>query len=207
MPLQVTVEDIMRCIALGVDDIPSDQQDLGKRIGWIRSRYRKAAALGESPGDYLIDWPSVFTPIESAAWQSIRHRGLPFLPQYPVGRYFADFADPENQIVIECDGAAFHRDPSKDAARDLEMAARGWTVFRVTGRECNAPDMDWQQIIDLRHDREREAADTLIHDWLMHSSDGVIAAIGARYYGKTLSIDESLITETLRAHSRGLAVV
>lgn len=201
---KVTVEDIVRCMSIGMDETPPDG-DFRARLNWIRAKYKKAIEHGERPDAYLIDWPSVFTPIESAAWQSIRHHGLPFLPQYPIGRYFADFADPDTKIVIECDGRAFHQDMEKDAARDRDMAASGWTVFRLTGRECRAPDMDWQEIIDIRHEREHEAADERINEWLMHSSDGVIAAIGVKYYGRHLKVDESFIKATLRAHARMVA--
>ena len=85
---------------------------------------------------YPVDWR--FTPIEYAAWQTIRYYGLPLYPQYPVGRFFADFADPVSLIAIECDGAAWH-DKAKDALRDAETQKLGWRVYRFTGRQCYLP--------------------------------------------------------------------
>ena len=43
--------------------------------------------------------------------------GLPFYPQYPIGKYFVDFADPVKKIVIECDGKKYHQDKEKDKRR------------------------------------------------------------------------------------------
>lgn len=85
---------------------------------------------------YLIDWSSVFTPIEFALWQDIRQSGAVLYPQYPVGRFFVDFANPKARIAVECDGAAFHTDKAKDEARDSQLLAMGWHVYRITGRDC-----------------------------------------------------------------------
>lgn len=82
---------------------------------------------------YPADWR--FTPIEAAAWQTIRSLGLPLYPQYPVIRFFVDFADPVRHLAIECDGKEWH-DAERDAKRDAEITALGWTVRRFTGRQC-----------------------------------------------------------------------
>lgn len=82
---------------------------------------------------YPVDWK--FTPIEYSAWQTIRILGLPFYPQYPIGRYFVDFADPVMRLALECDGKDWH-DPVKDARRDAAISALGWRVKRFTGRQC-----------------------------------------------------------------------
>lgn len=84
---------------------------------------------------YFIDWMPVFTPIESDMWHYIRALGLPFYPQYPVGRFFVDFADPAKKIAIECDGKQWH-DAAKDAKRDSVLLSLGWRVMRFTGRQC-----------------------------------------------------------------------
>ena len=57
----------------------------------IRDVYK---TIGDSYEPYIIDWCSLFSPIESMAWGEIRYHGLPFWPQFPIGTYFADFADP-----------------------------------------------------------------------------------------------------------------
>lgn len=96
---------------------------------------------GEIRSPYLVDWFPVFTPIERHVWNAIRSIGLPFFPQYPIGKVFVDFADPVKQIALECDGKEYH-DAEKDAARDATLATLGWKVLRFTGRQCVLPDDD-----------------------------------------------------------------
>lgn len=81
---------------------------------------------------YLVDWSRIFTPIEEDCWFSIRTLGLQMFPQYPIDRYFADFADPWRKWVIECDGKAFHN-AAKDQERDQVMEELGWIVTRLPG--------------------------------------------------------------------------
>ena len=76
------------------------------------------------------------TPIEVAMWSDIRMEGAVFYPQYPVDKFFLDFANPVAKVALECDGYAFHLDKEKDAARDARLSELGWTVYRFTGREC-----------------------------------------------------------------------
>lgn len=76
------------------------------------------------------------TPIEAWLWGDIRQANVVMYPQYPVGRYFVDFANPVARVAFECDGAAFHQDKEKDARRQAEIEDMGWTVYRFTGSEC-----------------------------------------------------------------------
>lgn len=110
----------------------------------LRHNYRMYARAVErglvtwsTPNDpYTVaDWAMLFTPIEAAIWSDIRCYGLPFWPQFPVGRFIVDFADPVRKIAIECDGAAYH-DRDKDSRRDALLADMGWKTYRVPGREC-----------------------------------------------------------------------
>lgn len=116
------------------------------QIDW-RSRldgYRKAYAIAQVERQEDYDPYTVethMTMIERGVWSDIRCFGLPFYPQYPVGRFVADFADPKKRIAIECDGAAYHN-PVRDAARDREMEALGWSVIRIEGWRCNLPEED-----------------------------------------------------------------
>jgi very-short-patch-repair endonuclease/predicted transcriptional regulator of viral defense system len=60
-------------------------------------------------------------------------------------RFQVDFLWRRQRLVLEVDGYAFHSDPAafeRDRRRDAELAARGYTVIRVT----------WRQIV-----RERDA--------------------------------------------------
>lgn len=75
------------------------------------------------------------TPIERDVWIEIRTVGLPFYPQYPVGRRFVDFGDPYMRIAIEVDGAAYHTEEN-DAIKDAELHEAGWRVFRITGKQA-----------------------------------------------------------------------
>jgi hypothetical protein len=76
------------------------------------------------------------TPIEWAVWQEMRAEDIVMVPQYPVGRFFVDFANPAEKVAVECDGAAWHMDEAKDMHRQVEIEAMGWTVYRISGRDC-----------------------------------------------------------------------
>jgi very-short-patch-repair endonuclease len=66
----------------------------------------------------------------------VKAAGLPEpISSLPIGIYEADFAWPQHRLIVETDGwathgyrAAFERDRGKDAY----LAARGWTVIRIT---------------------------------------------------------------------------
>lgn len=77
-----------------------------------------------------------FTPIEEAIWDCIRDSSAVFYPQYPVDKFFADFANPVARVAIECDGQKFHQDKDRDAERDEKFHELGWTVYRIPGRLC-----------------------------------------------------------------------
>lgn len=76
------------------------------------------------------------TPIEAWLWSDIRAAGAVMYPQYPVAGVFVDFGNPVAKVAIECDGAAYHQDKQKDAARDALLSSLGWTVYRITGSDC-----------------------------------------------------------------------
>jgi very-short-patch-repair endonuclease len=94
---------------------------------------------------YEVDWPMLFTPIESALWSDIRALGIPMYPQYPMEveggkHFFADFANPRRRISFECDGKAFH-DATRDRERDRLLGEAGWKVFRFSGTECRGDEV------------------------------------------------------------------
>jgi len=123
--------------------VPTAKEKWRERLGAIKKRYalyQRMVSDGvcswESGDPYSIaDWLNVFTPIERAAWSDIRCLPFSVWPQYPVGKYFVDFAIVHKKIAIECDGAAYH-DAEKDAVRDEELRKIGWAVVRVPGRDC-----------------------------------------------------------------------
>jgi very-short-patch-repair endonuclease len=65
-------------------------------------------------------------------------------PQAKIGRYRVDFLltqgdGPEERrpLIVECDGHSFHErtkeQASRDRARDRDLQAEGYPVFRFTG--------------------------------------------------------------------------
>lgn len=110
----------------------------------------------------LHEWdakaPIFMTPIEAGLWADVRWTGLVLYPQFPIGPYFADFANPKAKVVIECDGRQWHADKAKDAERDDWMARQGWTVYRFTGAQC----MQTEQIETDENGYERHRESELV---------------------------------------------
>lgn len=94
----------------------------------------KPEELGKN-NPYMIDLK--FSPIEYQMWWSIKMywETRYFRPEFPIGKYFADFADPIHKIVIECDGKEFHSDLEKDRTRQAEIEKMGWVVLRFNARQ------------------------------------------------------------------------
>lgn len=116
-----------------------------ERLVAIREFYRLAGDYISRAGrnewgidTYEVDWLRLFTPIELALWHDIRAANAVLYPQYPVDRFFVDFGNPVAKVAIECDGAQWHADKSKDAQRQSAIEAKGWTVYRITGRDCKS---------------------------------------------------------------------
>lgn len=87
-----------------------------------------------SPYSLNLPWMSLFSPIEDRVWGAIRCLGLPLYPQYPIGPYFADFADPQRKLVVEVDSIRWHKDKAADDRRDVDMRRLGWRVIRIPSR-------------------------------------------------------------------------
>lgn len=119
--------------------------DLTARFKRIRAFYAElhdaimANGCEWADGDaYAWDWQGriTLTPIERALWHDIRGEDCVMYPQYPVGRFFVDFGNPAARVAIECDGERWHTDKARDAQRQAEIEAAGWTVYRISGRDC-----------------------------------------------------------------------
>lgn len=111
-----------------------------ERLRAIRALYQAHEEVGEPAQDiepYSLGLHDHWTPIEWKLWQDIRCTGrMHMLPQYPVGPYFLDFANPAKKIGLEADGKDFH-DEARDRKRDQHLWDEfGWRVFRVSGAEC-----------------------------------------------------------------------
>lgn len=143
--------------------------DLAQQFAAVRKHYKallpliKRADLWADDDAYAWDRPSTgitMTPIEAALWQDIRQVGVVLYPQLPVGRYFVDFGNPIARVAVECDGQQWHRDAERDAKRQHEIEGMGWTVYRISGRECLA-DLE-ELLIDGKLKRAPSAAHKLI---------------------------------------------
>jgi very-short-patch-repair endonuclease len=73
-----------------------------------------------------------FSPAEDIAWDIIIRYRVFLLPQFPVKRYFVDFANPFLKIAIEIDGKQWHKDTEKDKDRQSDMEQDGWRFVRFS---------------------------------------------------------------------------
>ena len=125
----------------------------------------------------------------------------PWLATVDIPVIVVDFGDPVKKVALECDGKQFHN-AEKDKTRDMYLNSLGWTVFRVTGKECHRPEPDKEDLYFKKLDGiiTEEEYDQIMRDWAMNTSDGVISAIGSVYYGKRFS-KEYPFEESLAKHS------
>ena len=93
------------------------------------SRTRRARALRAASTD-----------VERKLWSILRGRGLgaaKFRRQFPIGRYFVDFACVEAKLIVELDGSQHQADAAYDARRTADLEALGWRVIRFWNNEVN----------------------------------------------------------------------
>ncbi len=88
--------------------------------------------------------------------------GHKFVRQFPIGKYFADFACREHSLVVELDGSQ-HADSEYDEIRNQFMNEQDWSVLRF-----------WN--VDMFQDRT-----TLL--------DTIVAALEGRLLGAIVSPD------------------
>lgn len=160
---------------------------------WSAIRAIHNIAGDEAKNFHVVDWRKIFTPIEDFVWEEIRYNGLPFFPQFPVGNYFADFADPVKKIVIECDGRDYHN-KANDCVRDASMCALGWVVFRIPGHVCNRVtvnplrDMECDKLDQLSaQDAER------ISHWLNTTAEGFFYSLRSVIYSAGCVAESPLV--------------
>lgn len=162
---------------------------------------RKGNAYTVDP--YILDWVSIFTPIEAYAWGTIRDLGLPLYPQFPVEGVFVDFGDPVKRIAVECDGKDYHNE-ERDFIRDQMLSDAGWTVFRVSGSECRRLGATLSELQQSRECQEISDAklEACVKAWATKTSDGLLNAIGWRFYGlKASDLAIPYYQQSLSAHS------
>lgn len=108
----------------------------------VRANYIKKWNGKEKQDPYKFGFShGGMTPIEEKLWHAIRMLGLEMYPQFPVGKYYLDFANPFHKIALEADGKA-HNLPeiiARDEQRTQELEKAGWTIYRITGRILSRP--------------------------------------------------------------------
>jgi very-short-patch-repair endonuclease len=75
---------------------------------------------------------------EARLWLSLRNRqldGFKFRRQFPVGRYFADFACLETKLIVELDGGQHPAATVCDEARTKASEQAGFRVLRFWNRD------------------------------------------------------------------------
>jgi very-short-patch-repair endonuclease len=78
------------------------------------------------------------TDVERKLWSVLRNRqlgGAKFRRQYPVDRYFADFACVESRLIVELDGGQHDAQSDYDARRTEILENCGWKVVRFWNNE------------------------------------------------------------------------
>ena len=87
---------------------------------------------------------------ERKVWELLRDRSIgraKFRRQYPIGRYFADFACISQKLVIEIDDDHHAFQIEADARRTAAMEREGWHVMRFWANEVvQNPEGIWAEI-------------------------------------------------------------
>lgn len=154
---------------------------------------------GWSP--YHLPFYKHFTPIETNIFNVIRCVGLPFVCQYPVGKYFIDFADPYLKVAIECDGKQHRYRVELDNIRDKFLSSEGWNIFRIEGRhtfrtlanvvrELGLPEeYEVMEIHDIKYSCMNYIDQLTLSDYdrikelyFTTTSDGIIESINRQFY-------------------------
>lgn len=99
-----------------------------QRSEWCKKYYEEHP---EKHPNFIMASKGYETSIERIMRQALESENIEFEAQYPVKRYFIDFAIPSRNLAIEVDGAYWH-DKERDAQRDAILTANGWRVLRFS---------------------------------------------------------------------------
>ena len=119
---------------------------------------------------YDIGFKIKFSPIEARVWESIRFLGIPLYPEFPIGHYFADFADPQRKIAIEVDSVKWHSDKKKDIEREKTIRNFGWEIYRIPSRMVF-------KVKDDFYDDEGKLSDESWEKFLYETAEGLLIRI------------------------------
>lgn len=159
-----------------------------EKLNEIRTRYKQIKLPCDPYSIY--DWDKIWTLIERNVWADIRYIGLPFYPQFPAGKYFIDFADPQAAIGLEVDGKQYHQNIEKDRARQNELEKMGWIIIRLQGWMTFKDREDY--FGELENNRDCYDEEDYQEKWnefnrLFRSecSEGVLRGVKEKYYSKS----------------------
>jgi len=160
-----------------MNDVLTRFDEAAKHYKTYRTEILEAGRSEWGVDPYEWECFSKMSPIESDLWRCIRAVDAVLYPQFPIGRYFADFCNPVAGVVIECDGAMWHQDAEKDAKRQNAIEGEGSTVYRITGKQCQdeAFASAFVQDIAFRHDIFRGCRDCCVA-WDFHEKRYVVAS-------------------------------
>uniref|UniRef100_A0A6M3LTN9 DUF559 domain-containing protein n=1 Tax=viral metagenome TaxID=1070528 RepID=A0A6M3LTN9_9ZZZZ len=84
---------------------------------------------------------------EKMGW-ALNKLGVQFESQYPVKYgvdilnrnryYFPDFAIPESNLLIECDGSYWHKNKKRENLRESRLKELGWNIIRFSDTEIKS---------------------------------------------------------------------
>lgn len=97
--------------------------------------------------------------IEDRLAEALDFLGIPYERQYEIDGKYADFGFPGAQLLVECDGYAYHHtkeDRDRDTSRDATFALLGWHVLRFTGSQINKDPLGCA--LKVKHVHEQRAA-------------------------------------------------
>ena len=100
---------------------------------------------------YILDWNSYLNTNEFSIFCVCRCLGVALYPQYKVGRFYLDFANPYYKIGVEVDSKTYHI-IEKDIERDKELKSLGWKIYHLTSSECYSNSKQNMEEIDLEYD-------------------------------------------------------
>lgn len=89
-----------------------------------------------------------YTSIEAEIAKVLTDYKISFEHNKRIGRYFADFFI-FGDVVVECDGEYWHKDPEKDLRKDFYMYEQGYSVFRFTESRILADPFACVQVVLL----------------------------------------------------------
>jgi len=99
---------------------------------------------------YILDWQEYLNTNEFSVFATCRCIGVAFYPQFSVGRFCLDFANPYYKVGIEVDSNTYHT-YEKDLKRDIELKELGWKIYHLTSAEAYPNSKQNSQDINLEY--------------------------------------------------------